>query len=249
MVDLYFFPCFVKDVLKYVRPVISLDAAHLRSEYKGMLYIASVLSGNNDIYPIGFMIAAGNENKETWIKMLCLLKRACPIISTPERGPFIFVSDRDKGLKPALNKVFPDNCEMSCAKHIEANVTQKFGKQCGRHVMAMAKTYSVRYYNELLDLMRTSKSEKAADYVHAITTRGVLWSNSQWTDSNLTPRFGIVTSNTSESLNSMFNSARDLPWMDAAEKIVDLMLTRICTCRTKYQQHEDFEIVPRAKGL
>ena len=249
MVDLYFFPCFVKDVLKYVRPVISLDAAHLRSEYKGMLYIASVLSGNNDIYPIGFMIAAGNENKETWIKMLRLLKQACPIISTPERGPFIFVSDRDKGLKPALKKVFPDNCEMSCAKHIEANVTQKFGKQCGRHVMAMAKTYSVQYYNQLLDLMRTSKSKKAADYVHAITTRGVLWSNSQWTDSNLPPRFGIVTSNTSESLNSMFNSARDLPWMDAAEKIVDLMLTRICTCRTKYQQHEDFEIVPRAKGI
>jgi hypothetical protein len=127
MVDLYFLPCFVKDVLKYVRPVISLDAAHLRSEDKGMLYIASVLSGNNDIYPIGFMIAAGNEDKETWIKMLRLLKQACPIISTPERGPFIFVSDRDKGLKPALKKVFPDNCEMSCAKHIEAKRTQKFG--------------------------------------------------------------------------------------------------------------------------
>ena len=128
-------------------------------------------------------------------------------------------------------------------------MTQKFGKECGRHVMAMAKTYSVRFYNQVLDLIRTSKSETAATYVQAITTRGVPWSNSQWTDSNLPPRFGIVTSNTSESLNSMFNSARDLPWMDAAEKIVDLMLTRICTCRTKYQQHEDFEIVPCAKGI
>ena len=64
MVDLYFFPSFVKDVLKYVRPVISLDAAHLRSEYKGMLYIASVLLENNDIHPIGFMIAAGDEDKK-----------------------------------------------------------------------------------------------------------------------------------------------------------------------------------------
>jgi hypothetical protein len=64
MVDIYFFPCFVNDVLDFVQPVISLDAAHLRSEYKGMLYIASVFSGNNDIYPIGFMIAAGNEDKK-----------------------------------------------------------------------------------------------------------------------------------------------------------------------------------------
>ena len=249
MVDLHFFPNFVNEVLSFVRPVISLDAAHLRSEYKGMLYIASVLSGNNDIYPIGFMIATGNEDKKTWIKMLRLLKLACPIISTPKRGPFIFVSDRDKGLKPALKEVFPDNIEMSCAKHIEANVTQKFGKECGRHVMTMAKTYSVRYYNQVLDLIQTSKSEAAAKYVSDITRHGVLWTNSQWTDSNLPPRFGIVTSNTSESLNSMFNSARDLPWMDAVEKIVDLMLTRICTCRTKYRQHDDIQIVPRAEGI
>ncbi|KAI2509096.1 MULE transposase domain [Fragilaria crotonensis] len=49
IVDLHFFPSIANDVLKTVRPVISLDAAHLRSEYKGMLYIASVLSGGNDI--------------------------------------------------------------------------------------------------------------------------------------------------------------------------------------------------------
>jgi hypothetical protein len=49
-------------------PVISLDAAHLRSEYKGMLYIASVLLGGDNIYPIGFMIANGNEDRKTWTK-------------------------------------------------------------------------------------------------------------------------------------------------------------------------------------
>jgi hypothetical protein len=64
MVDLYFSPCFVNDVLGFVRPVISLDAAQLWSEYKGMLYIASVLLENNDIHPIGFMIAAGDEDKK-----------------------------------------------------------------------------------------------------------------------------------------------------------------------------------------
>jgi hypothetical protein len=265
IVDLHFFPGFANDVLRYVRPVISLDAAHLRSEYKGMLYIASVLSGNDDIYPIGFMIATGNEDRMSWTKMLGLLKQACPLISEQgfprnveevsvephQRSPFIFVSDRDKGLKPALKEVFPDHCETSCAKHIEANVTQRFGKQCGRHVMAMAKSYSLRYYNQVLDLIQTDKP-RAAAYIKDITASGVLWSNSQWTTNSnreLPPRFGIVTSNTSESVNSMFNSARDLPWMDALEKMVEVMLTRICNCRTKYRQRQESEIVPRAEQL
>jgi ribosomal protein L32 len=267
IVDLYFFPAIANDVLKLVRPVISLDAAHLRSEFKGMLYIASVLSGGDDVYPLGFMISSGNEDRKTWTKMLGLLKEACPIITQQgfsavhgkedaaappqaERTQFLFVSDRDKGLKPALKEVFPDNVEMSCAKHIEANVMQKFGKKCSSHVMAMAKTYSVRYYEYVLEQIRTKKPS-AATYVEDISERGTLWSNSQWSEANqaLPPRFGIVTSNTAESVNSMFNTARDLPWMDALEKLIDVMVKRICNCRAKYEGKDGSKVLARAERL
>ena len=219
-----------------------------------MLYIASVLSGGDDIYPIGLMIPSGNEDRKTcWTKMLTLLKQACPIIceqgfpcgqfnrSYGDRTQFLFISDRDKGLKPALKEVFPDNYEMSCAKHIEANMTQRFGRMCGRHVMAMAKTYSQCYYDLVLDVIRQSKPQ-AANYIENISSNGILRSNSQWTncDATLPPRFGIVTSNTSESVNSsIFNSERDLPWMDALEKMVDIMVKRICSCRKKYALFPD----------
>ena len=106
-------------------------------------------SGTN-IFPIGFMISAGNEDGASWRKMLRYLKKACPIIGEQVYGnvdvdgvarpPFLFISDRDKGLKPALKAVFPDKFEMSCAKHIEGNVAQKFGKQCSKYVLAIAKT-------------------------------------------------------------------------------------------------------------
>lgn len=90
--------------------------------------------------------------------MLTLLKEACPILieqgldeqqkgdgaAFRGRRSFVFVSDRDKGLKPAMKEVFPRNKEFSCAKYIESNVNQRFGKQCGRYVMAIAKTYSAR---------------------------------------------------------------------------------------------------------
>ncbi len=101
-----------------MQPVVSLfDAAHLRSQYKGTLFVASVISGNNNVFPIGLMISSGgNKDGATWTKMLTrLLKQASPILSGCS---FVFVSDQDKGLKVALKDVFPRNLELSCAKHI-----------------------------------------------------------------------------------------------------------------------------------
>ncbi len=141
LVDVYFFLCFMNDTLQFVRPNVSFDAAHLRSKYKGTLNVASVLSGNNDVLPIKVSISSRNEDRAKWTKMLTLLDNASPILIA-EQGldehqgkdaSFCgrsFVSDRDKGLKPALKEMFPRNLDFSCAKHIESNVTQQIGKQC-----------------------------------------------------------------------------------------------------------------------
>ena len=160
------------------------------------------------------------------------------------------MSDCDKGLKPALKDVFPNNHEMSCAKHIEANVTQRYGKQCGRYVVAIAKSFSTRYSNELLDVIRTIKGT-AAKYLEDITSSGTLWQSTQWLNANpeLPPRYGIVTSNTSESVNNMFADARNLGWPEALEKILDIMSSRICACRLKYQQREGGDVVPRVAQI
>jgi len=47
----------------------------------------------------------------------------------------------------------------------------------------------------------------------------------------------------------MFTQARDLPWKDALEKIVDIMSTRIGDCRTKYLKRDDSEVVPRVAQI
>ena len=260
LVEFHVFPGMMNRALKYVRPVISLDAAHLRSACKGTLYVASVLTGCNDVFPIGFMISAGNEDGDTWQKMLGLLKEACPIISTQGDGdvdndgvvrpPFMFISDRDKGLKPALKLVFPDKYEMSCAKHIEANVAQKFGKQCARYVCAIAKTFSTRRSTRLFDEIRKVKPD-AVKYLEDLTNAGVLWRSTQWysAPTSMPPRYGIVTSNTSEAVNNMFYDARDCGWLDAVNKLVDIMSTRICTCRAKYMERHGSEVVPRVAQM
>ena len=114
----------------------------------------------------------------------------------------------------------------------------------------MAKTYSVRYYEYILEQIR-AKKPSAARYVEDISERGTLWSNSQWSEANqaLPPRFGIVTSNTAESVNCMFNTARDLPWMDTLEKLINVMVKRICNCRAKYEWEDGSKVLPRAERL
>jgi hypothetical protein len=63
-------------------------------------------------------------------------------------------AERDKGLKEAVKQVFPTNLEFSCAQHIRANVTQRFGRNASKYVMAIAKTYSARYVELLMDKIK-----------------------------------------------------------------------------------------------
>ena len=82
MSSIHVFPGFMNESLSYVRPVVSLDAAHLKGVHKGTLYVASVLSGANNVYPIGFLILKGYEDGNMWTRMLTLLKEACPILES-----------------------------------------------------------------------------------------------------------------------------------------------------------------------
>jgi hypothetical protein len=74
-------PGIMSSKLRHVCPIISLDGAHLRSEWKGTLYIATVQSGLNEIIPIALALTADNENMEGWLFFLEHLKEACPTIT------------------------------------------------------------------------------------------------------------------------------------------------------------------------
>jgi hypothetical protein len=93
--------------------------------------------------------------------------------------------------------------------------------------------------------------EAAATYLEGITMSGILWQSTQWLNADpcLPPRYGIVTSNTSECVNNMFAEARNLCWPDALEKILDIMSSRICASRSKYQQRDDWDVVPQVAQI
>ena len=51
--------------MQYIRPVIVVDGTHLKGLYRGSMFVATCLNGNNQLYPlvIGVMDL---ENKDAW---------------------------------------------------------------------------------------------------------------------------------------------------------------------------------------
>ena len=121
-------------ILRHVRPVMSLDANPLRSVWKGILLIAAVKSGMDEIFHIAFTIPMDNENYEGWKHFCQNMQKACPTLQMTHVEPrcnqinyFTFVSDLDKGLQEALKEIFPNNHQTSCTVHIQHNILVRYG--------------------------------------------------------------------------------------------------------------------------
>ena len=238
--------------LRYVRPLMSLDATHLRSIWKGTLYIASVKTGMDEIFPVAFAITLDNENNEGWNYFCEHLKKACPTLVIPHVIPrcdrfgyFTFVSDRDKGLQEALKKEFPNNHQTSCAVHIQRNVQVRYGMPASKCIPYIAYTFSSRQEDVWLTELGT-RSQPARNYVENIPPE--TWRNTSWVhDNSLPPRYGKVNSNISESANNMLESARDFFWLDRVDIILDIMTTRIAKLRKLYKDKTG--IMPNTKSI
>lgn len=90
----------INGFLKGCRPLIFLEAASLKSKHQEVLLTATALDGDDGFFPIAFAIV-DVENDDKWNWFLEKLKSALP---TSE--PITFVSDREKGLKESVLKVF-----------------------------------------------------------------------------------------------------------------------------------------------
>ena len=74
-------PAYTDKVFSYMHPVISVDAAHLKSAYKGTLFIYLGLTGFDEAYILAFGISGRNEDYQTWNTFKKLFAMACPSVS------------------------------------------------------------------------------------------------------------------------------------------------------------------------
>ncbi|GKB38469.1 transposase, MuDR, MULE transposase domain protein [Tanacetum coccineum] len=91
----------IRMFLNYLRPVLMINAAHLKGLYKGTNLVAVVMDGNNQIVPIAFGICKG-ETCPCWLWWMSVLKEC--IGDNPN---LLFISDRHAAIALAVENEFP----------------------------------------------------------------------------------------------------------------------------------------------
>ena len=116
---------------------------------------------------------------------------------------------------------------------IKRNVMDSFGTNAGDEVIEMARhipsfdgkdIFQVLQGNTVLTL--ENRKPAAATYLRGIKPK--VWrSSSKLEDQYMPSRYGIVTSNTVESANSMFEDATEGSWLNSIEKSIHIMAKQI----------------------
>ena len=230
--------------LRFARPVMAFDASHLSQESKGTLYLACIKSGNDELLPVAIGITEDNENYEGWKYFFQHLKQACghltddnTVLQYRQYKQWSFISDRDKGLLPALRELFPNNHSSNCLFHIRQNVMKEGGGvKAGDLAFAIGKTFSTREEEKLFNQLKR-KSVKAAQY--ALNIEPSVWRNTEWIrNDNLPPRYGMVTSNICESANFMFKQERSLNWLKSLDGMIHKIMFKISNHRRNYNNKD-----------
>ncbi|XP_022003004.1 uncharacterized protein LOC110900421 [Helianthus annuus] len=98
------------------RELLGLDGAFMKGP--GQMLTAVGLDPNNGIYPLAYGIVEA-ENKDSWIWFPQCIKDN---LDLPDNANFTFISDRQKGIIPAITQVFPAAEHRFCARHIWQNM-------------------------------------------------------------------------------------------------------------------------------
>ncbi|KAG8369366.1 hypothetical protein BUALT_Bualt14G0003800 [Buddleja alternifolia] len=112
-----YFDALKQGFLTGCRPAIHVDRCYLKGPYSGILLTTLLIDPNNSLYPIGYVVVS-RTTKEAWEWFLGLLKDGLGI----ERLDFVtFISDKQRGLIPAFELVFPGAENRFCVRHLREN--------------------------------------------------------------------------------------------------------------------------------
>jgi transposase-like protein len=159
------------------------------------------------------------ENKEWWT-WFC--KNLCEAFDRVEEEGFVFISDREKGLIPAVEEIFPRAVHSHCCNHIADNIAADYGNKCKPLFWKCARAKTKEAFEIALRALSTH-SREAGCYVDNIPHHA--WARYAFPK----PRFGHDTSNINESINNAWLDIRRLPPLQMLDEIYTTVMKTVCT--------------------
>ncbi|XP_060668073.1 uncharacterized protein LOC107412125 [Ziziphus jujuba] len=204
------FPAQKDGFLKGCRPFIGVDGCHLKGQFGGVLLVAVGVDPNNSIFPLAFSVCE-EENYDNWIWFLNLISE---YIGVHEIRRICFISDRQKGLLKAINEVFPNAFNRSCAKYIFANFKSHFpGLKVRNLFWAASRSTNIKDFSI------------AMEGIKAVDLGAYTWLKDIPVDSWSNPAFETdvkmdhATNNLTESFNSQIDRIRNKPILQLVESL------------------------------
>ncbi|KAJ1697831.1 hypothetical protein LUZ63_006343 [Rhynchospora breviuscula] len=220
-------PCIA--AVPYLRPVIRIDASFLSGRYKGRLLAACGYDPEQLLLPLAFALVR-TEKEQYWGWFMNFLRRQ--VIG--EGRKFCVISDRHWEIRNAFKQPqygWQEDANPSyvvhwyCMQHVCENVFKASRKDAAlpdkfRNKLANKKKRRP-FYKMWNELKKTNP--KAIDYLEKCGKENETDGNEQWKPERWAQtydggyRWGIMTSNGSESLNSRYKAERRLPVVGLVE--------------------------------
>ncbi|XP_015950053.1 uncharacterized protein LOC107474921 [Arachis duranensis] len=197
------FPSCVQ-AFRHCKPLVSVDGTHLYGKYAVTILMGIAQDGNNNILSVAFALVE-RENTDSWYFFLTNLRR-----HVATRTGVLLISDRHAAIKAALER---EGCGWDhnayCVQHIASNFATSFkSKEAKRHLVnaACSKTQEqAQYYLELISSEDPVVSPQMMGWIRGLEPPKWL----QHLDEGR--RYGHMTTNLSECINSILKGTRNLP--------------------------------------
>ena len=180
-----------------MRPLIIIDAAHLKGRYLGTNLAAVGMDGNNQIIPIATGVTQG-ETGETWSWFLTNLKECIG-----EVPGLAIISDRHYAISLACKNVFPNAFHGYCCRHMMMNANMQ-SESLKNLYWKTCKAYTPAEFDMCVCAIRSTKPEAYKTLEDAGFEK---WSRA-YCPAN---RYNYMTSNSVESINALTKDVRRVP--------------------------------------
>jgi hypothetical protein len=157
------------------RDIIGLDGAFMKGPFPGQLLTAVGMDPNNGIFPVAYALVEA-ETTNSWCWFLEILGED---LDLQVNSNFTFISDRQKGIIPAITKLYPSAEHRYCLRHIHQNMKQKWrGKAFKDMLWNIATATTVQEFEQKMGELRSMNVE-AYQWLNQIPA--VHWARSHFT--------------------------------------------------------------------
>eukprot|EP00262_Sarcandra_glabra_P012136 TRINITY_DN3062_c2_g1_i1.p1 TRINITY_DN3062_c2_g1~~TRINITY_DN3062_c2_g1_i1.p1 ORF type:complete len:750 (-),score=90.17 TRINITY_DN3062_c2_g1_i1:97-2346(-) len=199
------------------RPLLGLDRTLLKSKYLGTLLFATGFDGDGALFPLAFGVV-DEEKDDNWMWFLSELHNLLET-NTENMPRLTILSDRQKGIVDGVEANFPTAFHGFCMRHLSDSFRKEFNNTMLVNLLweaAHALTV-IEFEAKILEIEEISQD--AAYWIRRIPPR--LWATAYFEGT----RFGHLTANIVESLNSWILEASGLPIVQMMECIRRQLMT------------------------